>query len=85
MAAAVRAKRNQLLADCDNSMCIDRLGFDIPQVITATTLLTVVKNVFNVLREMKTGRMAIYRQQLRDITKQEGFPYDVVFPVKPEE
>lgn len=24
-----------------------------------------------------------YRQELRDITKQEGFPFDVVFPQKP--
>lgn len=24
-----------------------------------------------------------YRQELRDITKQEGFPYEVVFPTKP--
>ena len=26
---------------------------------------------------------ATYRQQLRDITEQAGFPFDVVFPVKP--
>lgn len=28
--------------------------------------------------------MREYRQALRDVTKQSGFPYDVVFPVKPE-
>lgn len=27
---------------------------------------------------------AIYRQQLRDIPTQEGFPYEVVWPTKPE-
>lgn len=27
---------------------------------------------------------ASYRQNLRDITSQEGFPYDVVWPTKPE-
>ena len=26
----------------------------------------------------------IYRQELRDITLQEGFPMDIEFPVKPE-
>lgn len=28
--------------------------------------------------------MKEYRQALRDITSQEGFPYDVIYPVKPE-
>ena len=27
---------------------------------------------------------AIYRQQLRDITNQENFPWQVVWPIKPE-
>lgn len=27
---------------------------------------------------------ATYRQELRDITTQEGFPFEVIFPVKPE-
>lgn len=27
---------------------------------------------------------AVYRQALRDITSQEGFPTDVVWPIKPE-
>lgn len=31
-----------------------------------------------------TPEMATYRQALRDITAQEGFPYAVVWPVKPE-
>jgi hypothetical protein len=31
-----------------------------------------------------TTAMAEYRQALRDITSQEGFPYDVTWPTKPE-
>lgn len=27
---------------------------------------------------------AVYRQALRDVTKQDGFPWDVIWPVKPE-
>lgn len=30
-----------------------------------------------------TPEMATYRQALRDITNQEGFPYQVIWPVKP--
>lgn len=30
-----------------------------------------------------TSDMAIYRQELRDITSQSGFPTDVTWPVKP--
>lgn len=41
-----------------------------------------------VIRATETGqpvpeRMAIYRQSLRDIPEQEGFPYDVEWPTKP--
>lgn len=31
-----------------------------------------------------TTAMAEYRQALRDVTSQEGFPYDVTWPTKPE-
>ena len=31
-----------------------------------------------------TPEWATYRQALRDITGQSGFPYDVVWPTKPE-
>lgn len=31
-----------------------------------------------------TPAWAAYRQALRDITEQEGFPYSVIWPTKPE-
>jgi hypothetical protein len=31
-----------------------------------------------------TPEWASYRQQLRDITSQAGFPYEVIWPIKPE-
>nr|DAT00194.1 MAG TPA: tail assembly chaperone protein [Caudoviricetes sp.] len=31
------------------------------------------------------GQWAIYRQRLRDIPQQEGFPFNVVWPTKPDE
>lgn len=34
-------------------------------------------------RDTDKKAWAEYRQALRDITEQEGFPYDVVFPMRP--
>lgn len=84
LASKVRAERNKLLAETDKEMCLDRMGLDIPDNITATNLLTVVIKVFKALREILIGENAQYRQELRDLTKQEGFPYNVVFPIKPD-
>lgn len=81
----IREKRNELLADSDKFLLLDRLGITLPDEITATTLLTSVKEFFDNLNEVLSGEWAKYRQELRDLTKQEGFPYDVKFPKKPEE
>lgn len=84
-ATKVREKRNELLADSDKFLLLDRLGIALPDEITATTLLTSVKEFFDNLNEVLSGEWAKYRQDLRDLTKQEGFPYEVEFPKKPEE
>lgn len=84
LAAVIREKRNQLLQESDQYMCFDRFGIDIPENITATNLLSVLKAVFKGLGTSIHGNYAKYRQALRDITKQPGFPYDVKFPEKPE-
>ena len=84
-AEEVRAKRNKLLEESDCKMAFDRLGFEIPATISMTTIVTVIKNFFNTLKDIKNGDWATYRQELRDITQQEGFPYNVKFPEKPEE
>lgn len=82
-AAEVRTARNKLLADTDAEMCMDRMDFNIPDNITAASLLVAVKGFFEVISAATTGDMAEYRQSLRDITTQTGFPYDVAWPVKP--
>lgn len=82
-ATEIRKIRNKLLDESDKEMVIDKLNFDIPKSLTTTTLLSAVKNLFNILSEMQTGEWSTYRQELRDITKQDGFPYNVVFPEKP--
>lgn len=84
-ASKVREKRNELLADSDKFLLLDRLGISLPSEITATTLLSSIKEFFDNLKEVLNGEWAEYRQKLRDLTKQEGFPYNVEFPKKPEE
>ena len=62
MAAAVRAKRDALLAASDYTQATD----------------------YPSTYAMRTA-WAEYRQQLRDVTKQAGFPASVVWPVPPKE
>lgn len=83
-AKEIREMRDKLLAESDKNMVLDRLSFEIPETITMTNILTVVKSFFAVLDKAKNGNWAAYRQKLRDLTKQEGFPYNVEFPKKPE-
>lgn len=83
-AAAVRAARNRMLQESDAQVAVDRLNLSVPESITTTSMLSAVKAVFTALREATTGPWALYRQALRDIPQQPGFPYDVEFPKKPE-
>ena len=83
LAAEVRAKRDALLADTDKDFVLDRINLNIPEKVTASTMLNAVKDIFAVLGSVCSGDMAKYRQALRDITQQEGFPYDVKYPIKP--
>lgn len=47
--------------------------------------LKLIRPLIEALTNKKYLEMVLYRQQLRDITKQEGFPNNVEFPKKPEE
>lgn len=85
VAEKVREKRNELLAESDSHLLLDRLGIDLPTDITMTNLLSVIKTFFSNFRDILNGEWAEYRQELRDLTKQKGFPYDVKFPEKPKD
>ena len=74
-ASEIRAMRDELLAQSDKFMVFDRLGLG-----ESTTFVSFLAKLKSIL----TGDIAKYRQALRDITKQEGFPYDVKFPEKPD-
>lgn len=83
LAEEVRAKRDELLKDSDKFMCIDRLNIEIPETITTASLLNCVKTFFQGLSNSINGNYAKYRQALRDITEQPGFPYNIEFPEIP--
>lgn len=84
LAEEVRAKRNELLAETDKEMCIDRLGLKFPTDLSMTNIINSLKQFFEGFADVFNGSIAKYRQELRDITKQEGFPYNVVWPTKDE-
>ena len=78
-AAAVRAIRDQLLKDSDAAMALDRLGLVVPSGSTFSSWLSFLKGLGDVL----SNRVAIYRQALRDLPNQPGFPFDIDWPEKP--
>lgn len=84
LAAEVRAKRNELLAETDKEMCIDRLGLKLPADLSMTNIISSLKQFFEGFSNVCNGKIAKYRQELRDITKQKGFPYNIVWPTKDE-
>ena len=73
-AALVRKIRNKLLDNSDAQMSLDRLGLDLS---SATKFITSLSKIFK-------GAWAEYRQALRDLPTQAGFPFDVKFPTPPD-
>lgn len=84
-AAQVRAARNALLAASDAQVAFDRYSFDLPEHVTAGTMLTAFVGLIDALRNLTSGSWAQYRQALRDLPTQPGFPYQIEWPVKPDE
>lgn len=73
-AEMARKIRNRMLDKSDAQMSLDRIGID---TSTTTNFLTSLKNIFN-------NDWAVYRQHLRDITAQEGFPFNIDWGVSPD-
>ena len=74
-AELARKIRNRLLDKSDAQMSLDRIGLN---TSNATAFLTSLKNIFN-------NDWAVYRQHLRDITAQEGFPFNIDWGKSPDE
>ena len=71
---AARAFRNRLLDLSDKEVSFDRLSMDINDDIHASLL---DEENLSVIEWM------VYRQILRDIPEQKGFPFDITFPDLP--
>lgn len=80
-AERIRSIRDALLRASDASVALDRLGLEVPMGSAFASWLSFLTQLGNALM----GQWAIYRQRLRDIPQQEGFPFNVVWPTKPDE
>lgn len=72
-ASLARSIRNKLLEISDKEMVFDRLE------VNTTSATKFIASLANIL----SGSWAVYRQALRDLPEQDGFPFNVVFPVSP--
>lgn len=81
LAEAIREKRDKLLAESDARMCFDRMGLEVPSRTTFSAWLSFLSGLGKTL----SGAWAKYRQALRDLPQQPGFPYNVEFPTPPKE
>lgn len=73
-AEMARKIRNHLLDKSDAQMSLDRIGLN---TSTTTAFLASLKNIFN-------NDWAVYRQHLRDITAQDGFPFNIDWGTAPD-
>lgn len=83
-AALARIIRNRYLASSDSQVAFDRFGIELPDNITATTMLKALKDFFDSLKQLINGDWAAYRQALRDLPEQAGFPFNIVWPEAPD-
>ncbi len=80
LANEVRAKRDALLCESDARMSIDRMHLPAPSgENSVAAYLAFLQELANAV----SGEWAQYRQALRDIPAQSGFPYEVTFPEVP--
>ena len=76
-----RALRDKLLAESDSAMLLDRMNLDVSGGSSFTSWIKFLKGLVSAL----TGSWATYRQALRDLPEQEGFPYNIQWPEKPKD
>lgn len=74
-AACARALRDRLLCISDKEMTLDRLQLETG---SATKFILSLSNILR-------GSWAEYRKALRDLPEQEGFPFNINFPVSPDD
>lgn len=73
-AEMARKIRNRMLDNSDAQMSLDRIGLN---TSNTTAFLSSLKNIFD-------NDWAVYRQHLRDISAQEGFPFHIDWGTAPD-
>lgn len=79
-AELARKIRDKYLEETDKEMVFDRMGLEVPEGSAFTEWLSFLKRMGDAL----TNNWSEYRQQLRDLPEQVGFPLDIKWPEKPE-
>lgn len=82
-AVLARVIRNRKLAESDGELAFDRFGIVLPDNISMTNIVNAFKNLIAGLKLLLNGSWAAYRQALRDLPEQEGFPFNINWPEQP--
>lgn len=80
-----RKIRNKLLDASDKYNTVDRVfNFDLPETISTTNVISAVKALIEGINGITVNDWSVYRQHLRDITDQPGFPFDIDWGTAPD-
>ena len=80
-AELARRIRNNLLSKSDKECAFDRILPDAPSGVSFTDWISWLKS----LAAIRSEAWGAYRQSLRDLTKQSGFPFSIDWPVAPKQ
>ena len=80
-ASLARKLRDNLLKESDSRVAFDRFDIEVPSGSSFSSWLSFLKSLGKIL----TSDWSKYRQELRDLPQQPGFPFDIKFPTIPTE
>lgn len=80
-ASLARKLRDNLLKESDSRVAFDRFNIKVPSGSSFSSWLSFLKSLGKIL----TSDWSKYRQDLRDLPQQPGFPFDIKFPTIPTE
>lgn len=84
-ATFARLMRNKMLDATDKYNTVDRVfNFDLPETISMTNVISAVKALIEGINGITANDWSVYRQHLRDITDQPGFPFDIDWGTAPD-
>ena len=80
-----RLIRNKMLDATDKYATVDRVfNFDLPDTVSMTTILSAVNALIEGIKGIAKNEWSVYRQHLRDITDQQGFPFNIDWGTAPD-